>query len=450
MLASQGLLKAILVVFLIALYTAVSLPVSVKGTQVLIPSVFILLIVVPVVFLALGARVYVNDLIFIVVMTGLLFMSIVLSPGLEFAGEKLLGLLQTATSLVVGVLLVRLLDRVGRRGVARVLFFFVVAFAVGTTLEVVGLLRPTSDAFREIAYGQSNYFVYDAAARDAEITGFERANFFTSEPSVLAKGFLVFVNSWLLLVQPRKNLLVALLLTGVLFVCTGSPVLVVSAIISVAIAVRAERRLGRALPILALVGILTVMLLVLQPGPVEGMIDRFRYAATLGSNGDLLVQNSIGLRLILPAITLVDVWSNSPLFGVGISGKEVAASFSSLRIFSPGALRYGSDLGFGNNFMALFTYFGLVGSTVFVFVLAWYFRRLGVRSLRLLFFVLAAFSLTGGGLEEARFWGYVFLIVWAVRERDLVLAGLAPKSPGSEENNGFRIPTAPRAGERLA
>jgi hypothetical protein len=440
-----GLLKAILVVFFIALYTAVPLSISFGGNQVIVPSAFILLVMVPVTFAALKAKIYVNDAIFIAVMTSLLFMSVLMSPGLQLAGEKLLGLVQTATSLAVGVLLVRLLDHVGRRGVAKILFVFLVTFAVGTALEVVGILRPISDSFREVAYSKSYYFVYDAADRDASITGFERAKFFASEPSVLAKGFLAFVNSWLLLAYNKKNLLVALLLTAVLFACTGSPVLVVSAFISVGIVVIAERRLGQTLLIVSVAGVVATFLLILQPGPVASLVERFQYAATLGSNGDELVQDSIGLRLILPATTLVDVWSNSPLFGVGISGKEVASSFSTLRIFSPGALRYGSNLGFGNNLTAILTYFGIVGSALFVLTLAWYFRRLRVRSLVFLFSILAAFSLTGGGLEEARFWGYVFLIVWAVRERDSVLALSTAKSSKPGRIKGLRNPSVSRA-----
>jgi len=57
----------------------------------------------------------------------------------------------------------------------------------------------------------------------------------------------------------------------------------------------------------------------------------------------------------------MDVGVIRRLPGVGISG-EVAASFLGLRIFSTPVIDYGSNIGFGNNFTAFLTYFGVVGS----------------------------------------------------------------------------------------
>ncbi len=411
------LYSVLLVVFLISLYTSVPLYIGVEGNSFYIPSVFVLLVMVPLVFVTLNGRIYRYDVAFLAIMSCVLLLTALLSPGLDFLGQKLLGFAQTTTSLVTGVLLLRLLDRVGRRKVAKILFVLSLVFVVGSLLEVVGVLREVSDSFREAAYSNSPYNVYDDPLRDASITGFERASFFASEPSVLAKGFLAFVNSWLLLCYGKRNFLVTLLLTAVLFVVTGSPVLVVSAAISLAIAATGERRFRGLLAIATFLSLAGLMVLLINPDVVYGLIQRFQYVSSIGLNSNLLVRDSIGLRLVLPALTLVDVWGNSPLFGVGISGKEVAESYMNFYI-PPTIIDYGSNIGFANNFMAALIYLGLVGIAMFVVTLVWYFRKLGIRSVLLLFFIVVAFSFTGGGFEEARTWGYVFLLVWAVKIRD--------------------------------
>lgn len=444
--------EILLVVFLVSLYTAV--PIYVSGL--VIPSAFTLFMLSPILLVALHKRIRKYDVVFLAMFFCVLLLTALLSPGLEFIGQKLLGLAQVTTSLATGILLLRLLDRVGRPKVAKILFVFSLVLVVGSFLEVMGsfwaglnIIRAASDYFREAVYSGSGYIVYDALLRDINITGFERAKFFSSEPSVLAKGFLVFVNSWLLLSYNKRNffernVFVGLLLTAALLVLTGSPVLVVSAAISSAIAVTADRNLlrslARMLPVTVfLTSLIGLLLLTFSPDMVSGLMQRLQYTSSLGMDSASLVRDSIGLRLILPALTLIAIWSNSPLFGVGISGKEVTESYLNLPV--PLIADYGNNIGFGNNFMAVLSYFGIIGTILFVVLLAWYFRKLKVRSILLLFLILVAFSFTGGGFEEARFWGYVFLLIWAVRKRD--------EAFNQSRSGSRRLPTAARQAKHV-
>src|SRR5215207_9288907 len=126
----------LLIVFLISLYTAVPLYVSVGGGSLFIPSAFILLVLVPLLFVTLNRRIYRYDMAFLAMMFCVLLLSMLLSPGLDLVDQKLLGFVQTTTSLVAAILLLRLLDRVGRAKVSRILFAFSVVFVVGAFLEV--------------------------------------------------------------------------------------------------------------------------------------------------------------------------------------------------------------------------------------------------------------------------------------------------------------------------
>lgn len=414
-LRTRGLLKVplltlheiVLIVWLVALYTRI--PLSITET-ISIPS-FALFLLAPALLLLIRLRIFFYEAAFFVGLFVLLLLSAFLSPGLAFIDQKLLGVFQTIVSVGVGVVTLRLLDRTGKSRVARVLLLLLIVLVVGSFLEVTDILRPASNYFREIAYGDSAFVTYDESFRDAQITGFERAKFFTSEPSVLTKGFLIFVNTWLIISYSKRNLLVGLLLTMALFTFTGSLVLIVSSLITLSIAFLYEKSI-LSLVVLAFgaLGLLGASILV-SPEVFANMILRFQAVHSLGFNLPLLANYSEGVRLILPMITLVEVWKVSPLFGVGVSGEETVSNLTELSV--------DPILAFGNNnLMALLIYLGLLGTIAFFAIFAWYFKQIKVRNVAFLTWIIVAFSLTGGGIEEPATWGYIFMFIWAVRVYD--------------------------------
>jgi len=345
------------------------------------------------------------------------------SPGFEFVGEKLLGLMQTMVSITAGVLLVKLIGRLRKERVANILLIGSVILVAGAFLEVVGLLRGTSDAFRNVAYAQGGYEVYADDVRDLSLTGFTRPKFFTSEPSLLGIGFLVFVNSWLLLSYTRKNLLVAGAMTLVLLALTGSPVLVLSMMASTAIVVYSEKQWIKAMiPIggALLIGSLGANLLLPELfGKVTSRLSAI-FAIDLGhafalSNllAPTLASDSFGARIVIPLITLVEVMRSSPLFGVGISGKEVIERYAGLPLQPQEALG-------NNNVTTLFVYLGLIGAVLFVGIFVGYLRRntFKLRQFMLLAVLVATLSLSMGGFETSRYWGYVFLLIGVMKKKD--------------------------------
>lgn len=408
-----SLRELVLFALLASLYTQVPLRIT---SSIFIPAFITLVIVVPLMFLLAGRTVYKYELVFLFSLALLLAVSTVLSPGPEFLTQKLLGLVQTMVSIAVGVLTLKFLNRTPVSKVARALITFAIILAAGSLLEVIGIFRPISDAFRHLAYGNSVFTVYDAVSRDEQITGFERASFFASEPSVLTKGFFIFLNSWLLVSYKRRNLFLAVLLTALMFAVTGSLVLVVSILVLISIMLFHERSFFSL--ILCVLGAVAVAVItyLFSPTVTHSIISRTEAVLGLGDNVTLLANDSIGLRIVLPMITLSEVWKNAPFFGLGISGKEVIQPLTGIPV-DP-LIAFGN-----NNVTALLMYLGVVGSLCFFAIFAWYFGKLRIRNTLFLFWCIAAFGLTGGGFEEPRTWGYVFLLIWAIRAVDM---GSAP------------------------
>ena len=115
--------------------------------------------------------------------------------------------------------------------------------------------------------------------------------------------------------------------------------------------------------------------------------------------------NSENLRIVFPYLTAMDVLRSSPIFGVGISGKELIGSFSTLNI-DP------SDAFGNNNFAALFIYLGFFGTFLFARTFYLYLsRHLLSYQLPMIVILILSFAHMGGGFESPRFWGYIFIFI---------------------------------------
>ena len=420
----------LLVLFLLSIYVEVPLYLT---SSLFVPSFLTLLVLVPVLALMYHRRVYKHEAAFLGQVVLVLLLTALLSPGFAYLNEKLIGLFQTVVSIAAGLLLLKLLSDLPKRWVANVLGALCLVLVAGAALEAVGILREVSDSFREVAFRQSGYGVYESDVRDEQITGFVRPKLFTSEPSLLAIGFLVFVNSWLVLTYDKKRLAAAGLGTAVMLVLTGSPVLLLSLAASLVIAWFKEPRLTSFASICILIGAGGLGFAFVQPEIFSNVSERL--VESYGNIGTTRL-TSENRRVIFPFVTLVDVLQRSPLFGVGISGKEVVERYSSLPIDPQYAL--------GNNVLAMFViYTGLIGALLFGRIIFVYWRRARVGNMMLLLILILILSQTLGGFETPRFWGYVFLFTAVVKmsyetktgRRETKLSGVPsrPAKPGGRD-----------------
>jgi hypothetical protein len=387
------------VLFLLSIYVEVPL-----NAGFLIPSFFTLLILMPLLALMYYRRVYWYELYFVGQIVLILLLTAFLSPGFEWLGEKLLGLVQTTISIIGGILLLKLVDGLQYRWLTRALFALWVVLLVGAALEVVGILTPVSDSFREAAYSAGSYSVYESDARDISIVGHVRPSLFTTEPSLLAIGFFVFVNSWLVAAYSQRNLLVACIAAMVMLGVSGSPILLLSLAVSLIIMLFSERNVSSLWFSITLAFIGIAVAFYVRPDIASDLTARFSDAY---QNIGTLRATSENRRLIYPYITLVDVLKNSPFFGVGISGKELVEDYSSLPSAYPTVM--------GNNALAMFfIYLGVVGSALFGMAVHDFWRRMGINQPMLLVILILALSQTMGGFETPRFWGYTFLFIGVI------------------------------------
>lgn len=420
----------LLMLFLVSVYVEVPLYLN---ESLIVPSFFTLLVLVPILAFMYHRSIYKHEAAFLGQVMLVLLLTALLSPGLIDLNEKLFGLLQTVVSIAAGILLLKLLSDLPRRWVANILAVLCAALLFGAALEVIGVLRDASDSFREAAFSQTESGLYASDQRDQEITGFVRPKLFTTEPSLLAIGFLVFVNSWLVLTYDKKRLAAAGAGTAMMLVLTGSPVLLLSIAASLTIAFVKEPKFIS----IAVVGMLVCVgglgFALLQPELASNVTTR---VVESSQNIGTLKTTSENRRVVFPYVTLVDVVKRSPLFGIGISGKELIERYSSLPIDPKYAL--------GNNVLAMFvTYTGLVGSLLFSGAVYGFWRRAGVGDIALLVVLILALSQTMGGFETPRFWGYAFLFTGVVkmsyemgdRRRKLTLPGIQLRTANFVERN---------------
>ena len=351
-----------------------------------------------------------SDAIFIAKIVFVLLLTAFFSPGIGFLGHKLSGVAQTTVAIIAGILLVKEMIRLERDTLVKIFYWLSLILLVGTVLEVSGFLGGLSDSFREVVYRQGGYAVYTNEERDFALAGFNRPKFFTSEPSLLAIGFFVFSTSWLLLASCMRSWLLFMIATMFMLYLTASPVLFISVLTSFCIMFLQSNR-GRNIlsrnMMIVLGAIIVLGAFFLISGSLLEQINQRFISAGLGVHAYEI--SSENLRMVFPYLTAIDVLGSSPFFGVGISGKEVIGSFSTLPI-DPG------DAFGNNNLAALFIYMGVFGAFLFVMTFYQYLARF-LSSFHLLMLVILVLGLTQamGGFESPRFWGYVFIFIGVLR-----------------------------------
>lgn len=418
--------RAVLLI-LLALCAYLSVPLL-SGGRLLVPS-FPTVALTPLLLLTVWPNFSQTDIVFLLKIGVVLLVSIALSPGYEYIDEKLFGLIQCGMAIAVAIMIVRLMQQIRREFLERTLLVLSLLIVVGAILEVLGPLRDISDAFREWAYSQA-YYVYDRDLRDINMVGWPRPKLFSVEPSHVTKLFIAAINSWLLIRVSWGKVAIVTATTLIMLLIMGSPMLLVSAAITLAILIW-DRGAGVRAKMAMILGALLI-------GVICGTYfvgSRYSAIATrVASVGESTnMQSSEGeggseeKRIIYPYITLADTWRRWPLFGVGIGGKEIVFENTKLSV------RRKPEAALGNNAMAEFgIYLGLVGGAWFIYLLLRQARHTGVHRVGLIIVILAMYSQLMGGVDSFRYWGFVALFWGALAVGD-------SKAVGNEASAGAGI-----------
>jgi hypothetical protein len=414
---------ALLIVIACCTYLHVPL---LSGGRLLVPS-FPTVVLAPILLLTVWRSISKADELFLPKVAFVMLLSIGLSPGYEHVGQKLFGLVQLAMALGVAILVVRLMQQIRRPLLERALLLIWCLIIAGSILEVTGVIRDASDAFRQWAYAGA-FTLYDSTLRDMNMVGWPRPKLFSVEPSHVTKFFTASVNAWLLVRVSWAKVAVAAGATLAMLVIMGSPSLLASAAITVAIVVWDRGASLRAKVMMVIGGLLIGAVLAVYFGgaaysSIEGRLTSLGETSSQRRNDP----TSEDQRMVYPYMTLAGTWLRWPLFGVGITGKEVVAETTTLSLRNP-------EIALGNNAMAEFgTYLGLVGGALFVYLLLSQVNQTGVKRLGLIVAMIAVFSQLMGGMESFRYWGFIALL-WG---------GLAVADTQPKRAQGLRAP-APR------
>jgi len=364
-----------------------------------------------------------NDVLFLAKVTFVLLLSIGLSPGYRYVDEKFLALVQCVMAIGVAILAVRLMHLIRNVVLERTLLALWSLILVGVLLELFGIIRDVSDAFREWAFA-SQYGLYEHDLRDAALVGWSRPKLFSIEPSHVTKFFIASVNAWMLVRVTWTKAAVAILANLAMLVIMGSPMLIISVAMTLLIIVWDRRTSigARAAMIFAAILLALSFSVFYGGGTLSTVVDR---VSSIGAEQTISARpSSEQQRAVIPYVTLVDTWLRSPLFGVGIGGKEVVAEQTTLRLNKP-------TVALGNNALAeIGVYLGLAGSVWFISLLWAEFRHSGVRRIGMLIILVVLFSQLMGGVVGFQYWGFIALIWGALAVAD---QNVSPKGSAADE-----------------
>lgn len=328
---------------------------------------------------------------------------------MAFFVDRLKGYLAYGYSLIFGLLLYKTLVRYSQAVILRSLAVLLVVLFLLTSLERFTPMEAVFAALRESLHPIN---VYVSDGRDLSMVGFVRPKLLWREPAGFAQ-FVTLVIWSISILAPRKLsvFLGVLGLTVVAYLMIGSPVLLLAVIGAGAIFLPALIR-STGFWIAALGTLLAVVLasIVLvhdsRTIPIPG-------AERLSNiiQGD---DSSFQKRLGVPGMTALNVLSDHPLFGLGISGTEAGFSYFSEAYGAFGYKLYDDGKwhtkihSAGLNFLISF---GILGSLIYGVCFFFAFGGLiGFSGVVLLAALLAVLQLSMGTYVTPGFWGPIAML----------------------------------------
>jgi hypothetical protein len=359
-------------------------------------------------------RVRVTHLAWLAGLVGIAAVTVFLAPQAgAYLGPRAKGLVLWAYSLVCAYALILEMTRWPREHLARLMLGFSLILLAGCVLEVAGLLRPISDAFRRAAF-PTGALVF--RARDLEIAGFERPRLFVSEPSDVAKFLLLISFAYVTLSTSRFRHAVGLGLCVAATALTRSPIAVLLLPLQALVMVLGRPLIpGRRLMSRPLAATVLVVAAVLATAFATALLASRIQQAAEGRDASSVI------RVVAPVVIAWETLNASPWWGAGISGTEsieeaIVAGFELAGIAAladPAALNSEMTLAnlVGNAFWLHWINFGLLGGLLALWLLRGLMHSLGIKRLWFAFGAMLVFSQTMGGAHAPYFWSFVGLSI---------------------------------------
>ncbi len=298
-----------------------------------------------------------------------------------------------------------------RPSLCRMALIGLLLLLIGSAAERWLGLAAVSDAVRAMLYAEN--LTYAADLRDRLLYGGVRAKLFTSEPSHVAKFYVLMLLVWYATARSRCRMPGFYALLGAGVVLIQSPTVLVGLPAAwIADLCRSRGALGWLLAAGASL-LLAPLAIVAGESLFAGRLDHI----LSGQDTSFLI------RIVLPFKVLARVWSDYPLFGLGFGAKE-----SGLPYAIAAAQDLGLDAGvliattspLGNNGLAIgLIQLGAAGSLLFCASLIGFWRYACGGHWPFAAAGMLGYLLLIGGINDPRFWGGLALLTaaGAVAER---------------------------------
>lgn len=405
-----GLDSLPLLLHLVGVYTAVPLLLP-GGIEFPVAAT---LVTVPLLLAINAPRVRVTHLAWLAGLVGVAAATVFLAPQAgAYLGARTKGLVLWTYSLVCAYALTLEVTRWPREHLARLMLGFSLVLLAGCLLEIAGLLRPISDAFRRAAFPTG---ALEFRARDLEIAGFERPRLFVSEPSDVAKFLLLTSFAYVTLSTSRFRHAVGLGLCVAATAVTRSPIAVLLLPLQ-ALVIMLGRPLVPAPRVFSrpLAAAVLVAAAVFASGFAAALLSSRIVEAAEGRDASSVI------RIIVPVVTAWEALNASPWWGAGISGTESIEGSIELGFELAGIAALADPTSMdsemsianhvGNAFWLHWINLGLIGGLVSIWLMAALMQSLGVRRLWFAFGAIFVFAQTMGAAHAPYFWSFVGLSI---------------------------------------
>jgi hypothetical protein len=400
----SGADMALILVFLIGLYTHYTIMISAKVPFPSVPSGIAGLT------LLWRRRQQISEKAFIgyLFILFLYLVSILVAPNVSFLSRRLNGLVQLVYSLTIGYALFLTVVQARRTQIAGLFLAIALVIVIGCLLEDYTGLRDISDHVRQAIYQRG---VYENDLRDMVLYHRVRPKFFASEPASVTFCFSLFTFVWFVVSRWRWKLVlyVALVALG-LFAMPGPTLLLMLALILPYLLFLASRHNGR-LSFLRLFKVAIVAVFFLVAFVVVGLSVFHNRIEQVAAGND----PSFFYRVQGPAIAAREILRDYPITGAGLTGEPfIEARVTNIYVQSPAystawqIVSPATEL-LINYFWLHWIYLGLFFGIVITAALTTWLFALGIPSAAFCWMAWAILGQASGAYVGPTCWAVMFL-----------------------------------------
>jgi hypothetical protein len=410
----SGFDLALIVLFLLGLYTNYTIEISTKVPFPSAPSGIAGLI------LLWRRRNQITPRAFACLIT-ILFLyviSILCASDVSFLPRRTNGLIQLTYSIVIGFALFLTITQATRRQIAILFLTFSLVVLIGCLLEDYGGLKPVSDSVREVIYRRG---VYENDMRDMLLYKRIRPKFFASEPSSVTFCYSVFTFVWFVISRWRWKIVLYVAMVGLgIFAMPGPTLLLMLLLILPYMLFLRSRVAGRingvrfmqALIVAVVFGVAFVIL-------AQTIFSERLKEITSGNDP------SFFYRVQGPALAAREVLKDYPFFGSGLTGEPfIQRQVVDLYVRSPAYSAHWTIVSPAtelliNYFWLHWIYLGLIWGSLMVAAVSIWLVVLGVPSVAFCWMAWAILGQASGAYVGPTCWAVMFLMAAAsiLRER---------------------------------